>query len=317
VLSKDLSVLEALSGAEGVARLDPGWVGRLWRAVRERGRVGILVEPGAELAEVCRRIALRLGLAKLVWIDPAGPLRRPDGERISLVDVAGLDELLAAGSATSGHRQLLAEIRSMVTQGLPAVNLCSFDGLADDLFTFEGSGTFFAREHYLDVRRLSLDEFDAAHDLVQRGVAEGYLVDRSPEQLDDVLANAFGVFIEDRYLAGVGALLPPGLRADGDRGSGSAAPAPEDAAGEICSLYTLTRFLGEGVGGHLVDFAMERAAELRLEYVFACTTSDRVRAFFERQGFRTVSPAEIPAQKWRDYPPERRARVRCLRRDCG
>ena len=99
VLSKDVSVLEALSDARLVASGDSGWVGRLWRAVRERGRVGILVRPEAELAEVCRRIALRLRLAKLVWIDPAGPLTRSDGERISLVDVAGLDELLAVRSA--------------------------------------------------------------------------------------------------------------------------------------------------------------------------------------------------------------------------
>ena len=52
--------------------------------------------------------------------------------------------------------------------------------------------------------------------------------------------------------------------------------------GEISSLYTLTRFLGEGVGGHLVSFALECAAELGFRYVFACTTSERVQTFFER-----------------------------------
>ena len=187
----------------------------------------------------------------------------------------------------------------MVRSGVPAVNLCAFDAVADDLFTFEGSGTFFARDRYLDVHRLALDEFDTAHDLVRRGVAEGYLVEREPSELDRVLANAFGVFVEGRYLAGLGALLP----------------AASATAGEICSLYTLTRFLGEGVGGHLVSFALECAAESGFEYVFACTTSERVEAFFARHGFRTVSPDEIPKEKWDGYPPERRPRVICVRRD--
>ena len=91
--------------------------------------------------------------------------------------------------------------------------------------------------------------------------------------------------------------------------------AEPEAAGEIGSLYTLTRFLGEGVGGHLVSFALECAAEAGFGYVFACTTSARVQRFFERHGFRCVEGDEIPAAKWQGYPAERRSRVRCLRRD--
>jgi N-acetylglutamate synthase-like GNAT family acetyltransferase len=308
LLASDRAVLEALSSVQLAAGTDSSWPGPLWRAIRDCARVGIHVSPDEELAAVCRRIVLRLQLAKLVWVDSTGPLRGPDGQRISLLDMAGLDALLRgpAGDPAAERRRLLEEIREMVTGGLPAVNLCDLAGVADELFTFEGAGTFFARERYLEVRRLALDEFDSAHDLLQRGVAEGYLVERSPEELEQVLASAFGVFVEGRYLAGVGALLM--------HGSGDAA-SDDPAAGEICSLYTLTRFLGEGVGGHLIDFALECAADAGLGYVFACTTSGRVQAFFERHGFRTVPPDQIPAEKWKDYPPERRSRVRCLRRD--
>jgi N-acetylglutamate synthase-like GNAT family acetyltransferase len=49
--------------------------------------------------------------------------------------------------------------------------------------------------------------------------------------------------------------------------------------------------------------------------VFACTTSERVAGFFERNGFARVGADEIPAEKWRDYDPARRARVLCLLRD--
>lgn len=299
VLSADRSLLEKIAG-DRILEVDaPGWIGRLWRWLRSDVRVGLAVPPDAGFPSVCRRVVLQLRLAKLVWLDAGGPLKDERGERVSLLDVAALARLLRDRKLSDDRRALLEEIRIMVSAGLPAVNLCSAAGLADDLFTFEGSGTFFARERYLDVRRLSLDEFDAADRLIQRGVVEGYLVSRTPAQLEEILANAFGVFVEGRYLAGIGALLPH----------------PSTGCGEISSLYTLTRFLGEGVGGHLVSFALECAAESGFAYVFACTTSTRVMAFFERHGFRAVTPEEIPAEKWAGYPEERRARVRCMRRD--
>ena len=49
--------------------------------------------------------------------------------------------------------------------------------------------------------------------------------------------------------------------------------------------------------------------------MFACTVSDRVGSFFERNGFRTVTPDALPADKWRDYDPERRERLLCYRRE--
>ncbi len=81
------------------------------------------------------------------------------------------------------------------------------------------------------------------------------------------------------------------------------------------SLYTLTRFVGEGIGGHLVRFAVERARDRGFACVVACTTEDRVVSFFESHGFRRVSYGALPPEKWRDYEAERRARVRCLRLD--
>jgi amino-acid N-acetyltransferase len=130
-------------------------------------------------------------------------------------------------------------------------------------------------------------------------MAEGYLAPRSPEQIERVLASGFGAFVGGNHLAGVGTLLTYG----------------SDRAAEIACLYTLTRFLGEGVGGHLVRFASETARRDGCSYLFACTTSERVFAFFERNGFRCIAAETLPAEKWRDYDPARRANLRCLRRD--
>lgn len=292
----------ALSAAPDTRRLDtsgPCPEGAVWRALSRAPRIALLSED--PLAPTCREWVLRLGLSKLVWLDPGGGLRRGDDGRHSFVDLDALRALLAGDLAGEDPRRraLLREVEVALASGLPALNLCAPAGLADELFTYAGSGTLFTRERYVTVRRLGLDDYDAADDLIARGVAEGYLAPRPPEEVERVLAAGFGAFVEDRYLAGIAALLVH----EGDR------------VGEICSLYTLTRFVGEGVGAHLVAFALERARALGCAGVVACTTSERVVGFFERLGFRRVAAEELPAEKWQRYDPARRAAVRCLRCD--
>jgi N-acetylglutamate synthase-like GNAT family acetyltransferase len=272
--------------------------GAVWRTLQRSARVGMAVDAPQGFEATCRALAVRLGVAKLIWVDPQGGLLRSKGNRRSFVDLEELADLV--GGQTHGDRTpLLREIDAALRGGIPSVNLCTPDGLWDEIFTYAGSGTLFTRERYVTVRRLCVDDFSAAHDLVARGVTEGYLAPRSDEEIDRVFANGIGAFVEGRHLAGIGALFP--LEAAN--------------CGEIASLYTLTRFLGEGVGGHLVAALLERARSLGYDFVFACTTTDQVAGFFERQGFHRVPAEKIPDDKWRNYDPLRRPRVRSLLRD--
>jgi amino-acid N-acetyltransferase len=273
--------------------------GRAWRQLGRSSRIGIAMDPQLGFGAACREIAVALGIRKLVWVDPTGGLVRSGGGRESFVDVAGVRDRIAGDQRQPGFREILVDIEAMLSAGVSAVNLCTADGVADELFTYNGSGTLFTSRNYLDVRRLGLDDFDAAVDLIERGITEGYLAPRSPEAIERVLASGFGAFVGGNHLAGVGTLLTYGA----------------DRAAEIACLYTLTRFLGEGVGGHLVRFASETARRDGCSYLFACTTSERVIAFFGRNGFRCIDADTLPAAKWRDYDSARRANVRCLRRD--
>jgi amino-acid N-acetyltransferase len=282
----------------GVLRLEA----EAWRALRAAPRLGIAVDPALPFLRAVRELVLRLGVFKLVLVDPAGGLVRSDGVRLSFVDLVELRGLLKQRPALAEPRDaFLREVRGMLLEGIPALNVCTATGVADELFTWAGSGTLFTRKRYVTVRRLGLDDYDAAADLLERGVEEGFLVPRPVEDVDRILACGFGAFVEGRYLAGIGSLVPYS-RSD---------------AGEIASLYAITRFLGEGVGMHLVAFAIERARRLRLRSVFACTTSERVGAFFARQGFERVTSDELPASKWDDYDPGRRERLLCFRRETG
>jgi len=269
--------------------------GRAWRELRLGGRV--LVRAPSDPAAGLLTVARRLGLFKVIRLADVPGVRDAEGRRRSFIHRGELAELLA--SADDGLRRLLVEIEALLAAGVPSVNLCTAEGLHDELFTYSGSGTLFTRERYIEVRRFGVDDYDAADDLIARGAAEGYLAPRTPEAVDWLLADGFGAFVEGRHLAGIGALRRP----------------PGAEAGEVASLYTLTRFEGEGVGSHLVGYAIARARELGLAYVYACTTSARVGAFFERLGFRAVGQEWVPAEKWEAYDPDRRRRLSCFRHD--
>lgn len=299
VIAHRASPVCELLGAEALAESTPRLEAEVWRRLSAKGRVVVTLGAFARFPEGCRDVAERLGVFKLVWLDREGGLVDPRGVRHAFVHLGELAELLAASAARPDdpRARFWREVETTLRAGVPAVNVCSLDALDDELFSYAGSGTLFTRERYVQVRHLGVDDFDAAQDLVRRGVAEGYLAPRSPEDVDEILAGGFGAFVEDRHLAGIAALLECG-----------------DAA-ELASLYTLTRFFGEGVGGHLVAFSLERARALARRYVFACTTSERVGAFFERHGFRPVSQDDVPAAKWAHYDPTRRPLVHCFRHD--
>jgi amino-acid N-acetyltransferase len=303
LIAREARILELL-GSEHVLRAsDPRLEGNVWRALHAAQRIGIVVARAEDFGDHARELACKLGVFKLVWLEPDGGIRTRNGERLAFVHRAELAELLAEPRRlqTTQRLRLWREIADMLDAGLPAINVCAPEGLGDELFTYAGSGTLFTRERYVTVRPLGVDDFDAAYDLLRRGVDEGYLAPRDEAEVDALLAAGFGAFVEGRDLAGIGSLLP----------------SLDGKGAEVAGLYTLTRFLGEGVGFSLVAHALGEAERRGLAYVFACTVSERVGAFFERNAFRGVVPDELPAEKWRDYDPERRARVRCYRRELG
>jgi hypothetical protein len=140
----------------------PRLEGAVWHALRASRRVGVCVPDADAFARASGRIALRLGVTKLVWIDPDGALLDGAGRRLSFVDLSELRSLLRQAPPGDDRRSaILREIEAVLGAGLAAVNLCSLEGLADELFTYAGSGTLFSRERYVEVRRLGVDDFDA------------------------------------------------------------------------------------------------------------------------------------------------------------
>ena len=287
------------AGADLDAELSTAWL-----TLRKRPLMVALLDAG-RLIDTAQRLAGRLRVHKLVFAQPEGGIRAPDGTQLSFMDDDLLTTVLQPGQAEwaglAARRETLDAVRAALRAGVRSVNLCSLDLLARELYTYEGSGTLFTLEDYCRIERLGIDDFEEVERLIARGQREGYLKPRSPMDVARILLNGFGAEIGSHHFAGVCGLETAAYAAD--------------RVGEIVGLYTITRFKGEGAGGRLLARVVEEAQETGLRYVFACTLDPRAEAFFAREGFRRVTPDDVPAAKWIGYDRQRRARIRVLRRD--
>jgi amino-acid N-acetyltransferase len=298
----------SLGEAPAAGTIDSSFLLAVWEVLRTSPLLLVACEgstPDA-LTDVAHQLGTRLRVHKLVVVDEAGGVRPPGTPGVmSFMDETMLEALLRPGEAESaglgGRRALLEAIHRGLRAGIASINLCPLDGVAHELFTYEGAGTLFTRQDYCRVAPLALDDFHEVEKLLERGQREGYLKMRSPAEIGRILIAGYGATIGEHHLAGVCAL--------------ETEPYAAQRAGEIVGLYTMTRFKGEGVGAKLVEQMKKEGQRLGLAYLFASTTQERVGQFFERQGFRVVETTEVPAAKWLDYDPARKAAVRVYRFD--
>src|SRR5262245_30943654 len=148
LISDEPGLLRRLTGAAPAAVDDSRLPAAVWRAFSRAPWAGVVVPAGEGFAAASLGVAEQLGLSKVVWIDAEGGLRRPDGTRDSFVDREELRQIVCAGAAGEGGARiaLLREIERALDAGVAVVNLSTLEGLADELFTYAGSGTHFSRQ---------------------------------------------------------------------------------------------------------------------------------------------------------------------------
>jgi N-acetylglutamate synthase-like GNAT family acetyltransferase len=240
---------------------------------------------GSRLRFSCR-LASKLGVHKLVVVDGRGGIRTGDDEVKSFVTADALGRLARKGTNHSGWtRGELRELRATVIAGVDTVNLTAAEALDAELFSYSGAGTLLTASEYCRVEPLRLDDFTQALTLLDRGEREGFLLPRTPRQRARVLLSAYGAWFEGHRLAGIAALETDAYR--------------KEKLAEVVGLYTITRFLGEGVGVRILDALTAVATARGCVAMFACTSNARAAMFFERNGFWAVDPSELPARKWR------------------
>ena len=282
-------------------------VAEIWHRLRDGSIVVAAAETDdpADLVVFAQELASRLRVFKLVMLDRAGGLADANEETDSFVDLRQIRRALAREQAPL-RRAIIRAARRALEDGVASVNLTAPRQVYEELFSFVGTGTLFTEQRYANVQQISIDDFEEVEALIVRGQNEGFLLPRSETEIADLLPSCFGYRVGDEHLAGVCALLTEPYR--------------RERAGEITGLYTLTRFLGEGVASELVKEVIAEAQARRLTYVFACTSEDRAARFFGRLKigkikFRRVGPKSIAPAKWRGYEKSRIGRLSIFRCD--
>lgn len=277
-------------------------VAEIWQRLRA-GKVVVVSmsrDDADDLTVFARELASRLRVFKLLMLERGGGLIGSSGERLSFVEVKRIRRVMR-NVRSKARRAIVRAAMHALEDGVGSVNLVAPRDVYEELFSFIGAGTLFTEMQYGFVRPVSIDDFEEVEALILRGQEEGFLLRRSPDQIARILPSCFGYRIGDEHLAGICSLLTEPYR--------------RDRAGEITAMYTLTRFQGEGVAAELVREVVKEARARRLKYVFACTSEDRASRFFARLGFRSASPGELPAAKWRGYDAARIARLSIFRSD--
>lgn len=124
------------------------------------------------------------------------------------------------------------------------------------------------------VRRASIQDVEALQQFIEPFVAQGRLLPRTKDELEDLMENGFLAIADDR-IVGFAALEVYSKK-----------------LAELRSLAVSSDFQGRGIGKALVTACVELARERHVFEVMAITSSDE---FFQRCGFDFTLPGEKKA----------------------
>ena len=257
------------------------------------------VSPAGEIfnlpmEEVAEAVAVALQAEKLLYLCDAPGLLDVDRQLIESITADAAERMFNAGEGLTEDLDLYlpCAIRA-VRKGVARAHLIDRDrdgGLLLEFFTHQGTGTVVSRDPLFRLREATVDDVGALVSLLAPLEADGTLVRRGRELLEQEITR-FSVVEHDGMLVGCAALYP----------------FSEAQAAELACLAVLPEHRQAGLGEMLLRRIERRAREQQLEALFVLTT--RTAHWFRERGFAEVSPENLPQQKRDLYNFQRRSKV--------
>lgn len=246
------------------------------------------------MEDVAEAVAVALKVEKLVYLCDAPGLLDTDGRLIDSVTAETAQRMFDAneGLTEDLHYYLPGSVRA-VRRGVGRVHLIDYDkdgGLLLEFFTHAGVGTVVARDPLFRMREASVEDVGALVALISPMEAEGALV-RRPRELLEQEVERFTLAEHDGVLVGCAALYP-----FGDEGSA-----------EMACLAVAPEYRRAGLGDQLLRRLEKRARAMGLSRLFILTT--RTSHWFRERGFVEVGPDTLPKQRQELYNYQRRSKV--------
>jgi len=244
------------------------------------------------LEEVATATAVAIGADKLIFILDHGDTVNADGARIDQLTAAEAQKM--SRSLPDGDMKLyLPHAARACKSGVARVHLVSADAegaLLVELFTHGGVGTMVTRESVDILRPASIDDVGGILQLIEPLEADGTLVRRGRERLEQEIGQ-FIVNEFDGRIVGCVALYP----------------FTDAHAGEMACLAVDPDFRDGGRGAALLDGAVAQAKKDGLKHLFVLTT--RTTHWFIERGFSLASPDDLPSVRKEMYNWKRRSKV--------
>ncbi len=257
------------------------------------------VSPAGEIfnlpmEEVAEAVAIALKADKLIYLCDAPGLLDDSGRLIESVTADEAEQMFDEGRGLTEDLDyyLPCAIRA-VRRGVGRAHLIDRDkdgGLLLEFFTHQGVGTLVSRDPLFRLRDASPDDVGALVALIAPLEAEGALVRRSRELLEQEI-NRFTLVEHDGVLVGCAALYP----------------FSEERAAELACLAVQHDYRRAGLGDMLMKRIEQRARAMGLERLFVLTT--RTAHWFRERGFAETGPDQLPQQKRELYNYQRRSKV--------
>ena len=243
--------------------------------------------------ELAEQVAIALRADKLIAFDESSYLAGTNGERLSNLSPAELEEALGTrlvGETTRRNlRALLGAVRGGVASG-QMVSYADDGALLAELFTAEGVGTQVTREDRRVVRRAVAGDVADIVEIIRPLEDTGVLVRRSRDLLERELEHFFVAEV-DGIVAGCCALFPAGTGAE-----------------LACVAVHAAQRGGEaGIGGKLLAVAEDAARVEGFDHLFVLTT--QTRDWFVENGFSETASDVLPESYHAHYCVERNAKV--------
>ena len=244
------------------------------------------------LEEVATQAAIALAADKLVFILDHGDTCDSKGRRINRLTAAQVPKLLRE-LPDSDMKLYLPHAALACKKGVGKVHLISADvdgAVLMELFTHAGVGTMVTRQSVENLRPATIDDVGGILSVIEPLEADGILVRRSRERLEQEVEQFFVDDLDGR-IVGCVALYP----------------FPETGAGEMACLAVARDFQRGGRGDALLAAVEEAALELGLTQLFVLTT--RTAHWFIERGFTQGAPEDLPAPRKAMYNWQRRSKV--------
>ncbi|OUS24049.1 amino-acid N-acetyltransferase [Gammaproteobacteria bacterium 45_16_T64] len=240
--------------------------------------------------EVAEHVATELDAEKLIFLDSTPGLLDDQQQLIRELTIREAQQLIQHQSAHCNHLQ---HAINACQQGVNRCHLISFElngALLQELFTHDGSGTLIAQNNYEQLRNATIDDIGGILELIEPLEAEGVLVRRSREVLENEISQ-YTIIDRDGLIIGCAMLNV----------------FDNHNTGELGCVAVHQQYREGQRGDKLLQRIEKQAVDRGLTTLFVLTT--RTAHWFVERGFQPADINNLPQSKQSLFNYQRNSKV--------